>query len=149
MLSRLLAVISWGFLFIGVNGASFVRRSSDIWVTGCNYVESVTYVRKCSNISLWGRQSLPVGSPSNQLATMLLIVRSNVTVTVRILCGTFSSKIADAAVPNRKRVYKCMRSFRATPSILDSRTRQRHIGSCIHTRHAWFMNSTTRIVQQA
>ena len=26
--------------FIGVNGASFVRRSSDIRVTGCNYVES-------------------------------------------------------------------------------------------------------------
>jgi hypothetical protein len=33
----------------------FVWRSSDIWVTGCNYVESVTFVRKCSNISLWGR----------------------------------------------------------------------------------------------
>ena len=24
------------FLFFGVNGASFVCRSSDIWVTGCN-----------------------------------------------------------------------------------------------------------------
>ena len=42
------------FLFVGVNGASYVRRSSDIWVTGCNYVESVIFVRKCSNISLWG-----------------------------------------------------------------------------------------------
>jgi len=32
----------------------FVWKSSDIWVTGCNYVESVTFVRKCSNNSLWG-----------------------------------------------------------------------------------------------
>jgi len=50
-----LDVISWGLIFIGVNGTSFVWRSSDIWVTGCNYVESVTFVWKCSNISLWGR----------------------------------------------------------------------------------------------
>jgi hypothetical protein len=35
-----------GFLFIGVNDASFVRRSSDIWVIGCNYVESVVF---CGN----------------------------------------------------------------------------------------------------
>jgi hypothetical protein len=52
---RLLDVISWGFLFIGVNGASFVRRNSDIWVTGYNYVESVTFMQKCNSISLWGR----------------------------------------------------------------------------------------------
>ena len=26
------------FLFFSVNGAHFVCRSSDIWVTGCNYV---------------------------------------------------------------------------------------------------------------
>jgi len=32
------------FLFIGVNGTSFVRRSSDIWVTESNYVESNFYV---------------------------------------------------------------------------------------------------------
>ena len=37
-------VISWGFFFTGVNGASFVRRSGDIWVTGCRYVETVTFV---------------------------------------------------------------------------------------------------------
>ena len=49
-----LDVISWCFLFIGVNGASFVRSSGDIWVTGCNYVESVTFVQKCTNISLRG-----------------------------------------------------------------------------------------------
>jgi hypothetical protein len=50
-------VIAWDFLFIGVNGAIlfFVQRSSDIWVIVCNYVESVTFVRKRSNISLWGR----------------------------------------------------------------------------------------------
>jgi len=44
-----LDVISWDFLFIGVNGATFVRRISDIWVSGCIYVESVTFVRKCNN----------------------------------------------------------------------------------------------------
>ena len=52
---QILGVISWGFLFIGVNGASFVWRISDIWVTGCSYVESGTFVWKFSNISLWGR----------------------------------------------------------------------------------------------
>jgi hypothetical protein len=52
---QILCVISWGFLFIGVNGASFVQRSSDIWVTGCSHVESGTFVSKFSNISLWGR----------------------------------------------------------------------------------------------
>jgi len=31
---QILDVLSWGFLFIGLNGSSFVRRSSDIWVTG-------------------------------------------------------------------------------------------------------------------
>jgi len=41
MLSRFLDVISWGFLVIGVNGAPFLRRSSDIWVTGCNYVKNL------------------------------------------------------------------------------------------------------------
>jgi hypothetical protein len=42
-------VISWGFaFFIGINGAIFVRRSSDILVTGCNYVESVTLVSLAS-----------------------------------------------------------------------------------------------------
>jgi hypothetical protein len=51
---QILGVISWGSLFIGVNVPSFVR-SSDIWVTGCSCVESVTFVRKCSNISLWDR----------------------------------------------------------------------------------------------
>jgi len=30
----------------------FVWTSSDIWVTGCNYGESVTFVQKCSNNSL-------------------------------------------------------------------------------------------------
>ena len=40
---RILGVISWGFFFIGVNGASSVRRSSGIWVTGCNFAESVTF----------------------------------------------------------------------------------------------------------
>jgi hypothetical protein len=39
-----LDVISWGFLFIGVNGASFMGRNNDRWVTGCSYVESVTSV---------------------------------------------------------------------------------------------------------
>jgi len=29
-----------------------VRRCSDIWVTGCSYVESVTFVRKYDNIFL-------------------------------------------------------------------------------------------------
>jgi len=43
---QILNVISWGFLFIGVNGASFMCKSSDIWVTGCNYVKSVTFVQK-------------------------------------------------------------------------------------------------------
>ena len=37
------------------NGSSFVGRRSDIWVTGCIYVESVAYVRECSSISLLGR----------------------------------------------------------------------------------------------
>ena len=37
------------------NGASFVRRCSDIWVTGRKYVGSATFVRRYSNISLWGR----------------------------------------------------------------------------------------------
>ena len=27
-----------GFLFFGVNGASFGWRTGDIWVTECNYV---------------------------------------------------------------------------------------------------------------
>ena len=40
-------VISWGLFFIGVNGASVVRRFSGVWVTGCIHVESVTCVRKC------------------------------------------------------------------------------------------------------
>jgi hypothetical protein len=50
---QILGVISWGFLFIGVNGA-FVQRSSDYGVTGCSYVESGTFVWKFSNILLWG-----------------------------------------------------------------------------------------------
>jgi hypothetical protein len=37
-------LIPWGFFLIGVNGANFVRRSSDIWVTGCSCVEYVTFV---------------------------------------------------------------------------------------------------------
>ena len=44
-------VISCRFLFIGVNGGYFVRRISDIWVNGCSYVESVTFVRKF--FTLW------------------------------------------------------------------------------------------------
>jgi len=44
-----------GFSLHRCNLASFVRRCSDIWVTGCNYAESVTFVRKSSNIPLWGR----------------------------------------------------------------------------------------------
>jgi len=52
---QILGVISWGFLFIGINGTSFVQRSSDIWVTGCSYVESGTFVWKFSIISLGGR----------------------------------------------------------------------------------------------
>jgi len=52
ILSRFMDVISRGFFFIGVNDASFVRTSSDIWVNRCNYAESVTFVRKRSNISL-------------------------------------------------------------------------------------------------
>ena len=47
-------VVSFFFLFSGVNGASVVRRSGDIWVTGCSYGECVTFVGKCGNISLWG-----------------------------------------------------------------------------------------------
>ena len=44
-----------GFLFVGVNGAHFVRRNSDIWVTGYNYVWSVTFVCvwRRSTVSLW------------------------------------------------------------------------------------------------
>ena len=48
-------VISCGFFFMGVNGASFVRTSSDIWVTGCNYVESVTL---CGNVVIFHCVSL-------------------------------------------------------------------------------------------
>jgi len=51
---HILDVITWGFLFIGVNGASFVRRSGDIWVPERDYFESVTFVQECGNISLWG-----------------------------------------------------------------------------------------------
>ena len=50
---QIFGVISWGFFFIGVNGASSVRRSSGIWVIRSNCVESVTFLRRCSNISLW------------------------------------------------------------------------------------------------
>jgi hypothetical protein len=46
---QIFGVILWGLLFIGVNGASFVQRSTDIWVTGCSYVESGTFVWKFSN----------------------------------------------------------------------------------------------------
>jgi hypothetical protein len=52
-------VISWSFLFICVNGTPFVRRSSDIWVTGCFHVESVIFQRKRANryihsSEIWG-----------------------------------------------------------------------------------------------
>jgi len=39
-------VITCDFLFIVVNGASCRLKSSDIWVTGCNYVGSVNF---CGN----------------------------------------------------------------------------------------------------
>ena len=42
-----LDVMSWGVMYIGVNGLSSVRKS-DIWVTGCNVV--VFYVHRCEGL---------------------------------------------------------------------------------------------------
>jgi len=40
------------FLLHQCKWMSFVWTSSDIWVTGCSCVESVTFVWKCRNNSL-------------------------------------------------------------------------------------------------
>ena len=60
-ISRRLDVISLGLLYIGVNCASFVWTSGHICVDKWSYLfgEVVIFgsqdVRKCGNISLWGR----------------------------------------------------------------------------------------------
>jgi hypothetical protein len=72
-----------GFLFIGVNGACFVRRSNGIWVNGCSYVESVTFMRKCSNISLWGRWVKLVTLPQVCVDWSVFLVLKNMLLQVK------------------------------------------------------------------